>query len=311
MSDVVVRIKGLRKCYGRIVALDGMDLEVPRGALYGLLGPNGAGKSTTFGILCGWLQPTAGCAHVLGTPCDSLHRLRGRVAALPQDATFPRQVPVHSQLTHYGRLSGLDRKKARSEADRVLEQVDLEDVAPRKGYELSHGMLKRVGLAQALIGSPEVIFLDEPTAGLDPASSRHIKDVIASKATTATVIISSHNLAEIQEICSHGAILDRGHLVVDGTIDDLTRRSAEVEVEIREGATVPVDALRQAFGADHVDTQARFIRISFSNQDDVAWVIGKALRILLDHDVPVLGVRRGTTLETAFLEATSHAGAAS
>jgi ABC-2 type transport system ATP-binding protein len=304
MSDPVVSIRGLRKVYGSVVAVDNMDMEVPRGALFGLLGPNGAGKSTTFGICCGWLRPTAGEASLLGVPSDRLHELRGRLAALPQDAWFPRHIPVHIQLTHFGRLGGLPKAEAVRETERVLDQVGLAHAAGRKGIELSHGMLKRVGLAQALIGKPEVVFLDEPTSGLDPASGRKIKDVIASLAPAATVVISSHNLAEIQEICTDGAILDHGKLVVKGTIDDLTRRSAEIAVEVRVGTELPEAAMHEAFGAEHVAVEPGVIRVTFSSQEDVAEVIATALRILLDANVPVLGVHRGTSLETAFLEIT-------
>jgi ABC-type multidrug transport system ATPase subunit len=304
MSDAVVSIRGLRKVYGSVVAVDDMNMEVPRGSLFGLLGPNGAGKSTTFGICCGWLRPTAGEASLLGVPSDRLHELRGRLSALPQDAWFPRHIPVHVQLTHFGRLAGLSGAEAQRETERVIDQVGLSEAAGRKGIELSHGMLKRIGLAQALIGKPEVVFLDEPTSGLDPASGRKIKDVIAGLVPEATVVISSHNLAEIQEICTDGAILDHGKLVVKGTIDDLTRRGAEIAVEVRAGADIPEAKLRGAFGAEQIDVQPGIVRITFSSQRDVAEVIAEAMRILLDAGVPVLGVRRGTSLETAFLEIT-------
>ncbi|OGQ84596.1 MAG: hypothetical protein A2289_14885 [Deltaproteobacteria bacterium RIFOXYA12_FULL_58_15] len=304
MSSKVIEIEGLRKTYGSVVAVEGMSLTVSRGSLFGLLGPNGAGKSTTFGICCGWLRPTAGSAAILGTRCGELHRLRGKVSALPQDAMFPRQIPVRSQLIHYGRLAGLGVDDANSEAERALELVGLVDVARRRGIELSHGMLKRVGLAQALVGKPEVVFLDEPTAGLDPASARQIKDVIAGLVPEATVVFSSHNLAEVQEICTDGAILDHGRVVVQGTIDDLTRRGAEIAIEYRKGATLPNEALNSTFGAEHVKVDGGIIRITFPAERDVAEVIGEAMRVVLEAEVPVLAVNRGTSLETAFLEIT-------
>ncbi len=304
MSAPVVSVRGLRKQYGPVVAVDALDLEVPRGSLYGLLGPNGAGKSTTFGVMCGFLRPTAGSATVLGVPSRELHRLRGRVTALPQDAAFPRNVSVLAQLTHFARLAGLPASSARSEAQRVLELVGMSGAQNRRGGELSHGMAKRVGLAQALLASPEVIFLDEPTAGLDPASSRQLKDLIAKLAPTVTVVLSSHNLSEVQEICTHGAILDRGKLVAHGTLDELTRRGAEVAIDIRDGAQVPREKLVQLFGKDAVSQDGPRLRITFSSQSDPAEVIGRALRVLLDHQVPVLGVHRGTSLERTFLEVT-------
>jgi ABC-2 type transport system ATP-binding protein len=305
MNAPAIRANALTKRYGRVVAVDSLDMEVPRGAVFGLLGPNGAGKSTTFGIMCGWLHADAGSVTVLDTPSRELSRLQGKVTAMPQDAAFPPQVAVHRQLAYYGVLSGLDAIAADREASRVLELVGLRDASNRRGNQLSHGMLKRVALAQALIGNPEVVFLDEPTAGLDPASARHIKDIVASLAHDATVVISSHNLAEIQEICTHGVILDKGKRVAAGTIGELTHRGTEINIEIGEGTPPPLSTLTEAFGADFVTlVDPRTLRVVCSAKADVAQVIGQALRILLDHGTPILGLRRGSSLESAFLEAT-------
>jgi ABC-type multidrug transport system ATPase subunit len=305
MSGAVIRTRGLSKRYGRTTALANLELEVPRGAVFGLLGPNGAGKSTTFGILCGWLRADAGEATVLDTKSHELSRLSGKVSAMPQDAAFPPQVSVEQQLRFYGRLGGLLASEAEKEAKRVLSLVELADAAGRRGNQLSHGMLKRVALAQALLGKPEVIFLDEPTAGLDPATARHIKDVIAAQAPRATVVVSSHNLAEIQEICTHGAILDKGQQVAAGTIAELTRSGTEITIELGPNAQVPLDALAARFGAESVALlDAQTLRIVSPSTTDVAQVISGALRVLLEHETPILGVRRGTSLERAFLEAT-------
>ena len=225
MSESVIQTEGLGKRYGHTLALDGLDLAVPRGSIFGLLGPNGAGKTTTFGILCGWLAPTAGFASVLGQAPQQLHRLHGRAAVLPQDALFPPQVPVLPQLCHYGRLMGLGTS-ALAEAERVIDAVGLTEAKRLRGDQMSHGMMKRLALAQALLGRPELVLLDEPTSGLDPKSARAIKDLIASLAPATTVLLSSHNLAEVQEVCTHGAILDHGKLVASGSIDELTRRMA-------------------------------------------------------------------------------------
>lgn len=306
MSDPVVMVRGLRKEYGNTVALANLDLEIPRGARFGLLGPNGAGKSTTFGILCGWLRATAGSATVLGTPTPELHQLRGRVTALPQDAYLPDHVPLLEQLTHYRRLSGAPADQARADARGALEAVGLGDSLQRRGHELSHGMHKRAGLAQALLCDPEVMFLDEPTAGLDPKSARQIKDLIARQPPQTTVVLSSHNLSDVQELCTHGAILDRGQLVTAGMMETLTRRGAEVTIETRPDAALPWDALRNAFGPDGAQQpQPHILRIVFPTDADPATVIGQALQILLNHHVPVLGVQRGTSLERAFMQLTA------
>lgn len=324
LSEAAVTARGLHKRYGRTVALAGLDLEIPRSSIFGLLGPNGAGKSTTFGIFCGWLRATAGEARVLGVEAHRVHTLRGRVSALPQDAKFPSQIAVASQLAHFGRLVGLDGREARRQACETLERVGLSEVAAMRGNELSHGMLKRVGLAQALIGEPELVFLDEPISGLDPKTARHIKDLIASLAPQATVVLSSHNLSDVEEICSHGAILDQGGLVAAGALADLTRSGSEVAIEIAAGAVAPIDALRLAFGVDSVSQEGTTLRIvlpvsaetdgeangedTAANADQAEARIREALRILIDAEVSVLEVRRGTSLEDAFLAATDRGG---
>ena len=304
--SIAVEARGLHKWYGRTHAVDGLELSVPTGSVYGLLGPNGAGKSTTFGVLCGWLHASSGTTRVCDVPSGELHRLRGRVAALPQDANFPPHVTVRKQLAHFGRLQGLAATAALSEADRVLERVDLRDAARMRGSELSHGMAKRVGLAQALIGAPKVLFLDEPTSGLDPRSARRIRDLVESLAPEATVVVSSHNLAEVQEICTHGAILDRGRLTVAGTIDALTRRENEILIVVEPNAALPEAALTAAFGPDAISrTGADRLVIRYASDRRPSDVIGHALRILLDSGTPILG-ERGTSLESAFLELTGE-----
>lgn len=306
MSSPVIVARGVSKRYGSVTAVAALELEVPRGAVFGLLGPNGAGKSTTFGILCGWLRADTGEATVLDVPSGALAQLGGRVSAMPQDAAFPPQVSVEQQLRFYAVLAGLTPAEAAREVQRVLALVELSDAAVRRGNQLSHGMLKRVALAQALLGSPEVIFLDEPTAGLDPASARHIKDVIAAQAPRATVLVSSHNLAEIQEICTHGAILDKGRRVSAGTIAELTRSGSEITIELGARAKPPLAALKARFGDDCVALlDAVTLRILCPSTTDIAQLIGSVLGVLLEHGTPILGVRRGTSLERAFLEATS------
>ncbi|MBW2275390.1 MAG: ABC transporter ATP-binding protein [Deltaproteobacteria bacterium] len=304
-GESVVSVRGLHKRYGSTVAVESVDFDVPRGAVFGLLGPNGAGKSTTLGILCGWLRASQGSATMLGRPCHALYALRGRVASLPQDAGFPPQIAVGEQLAHFARLQGFSSSAARKEAERALDLVDLRDAAAMRGLELSHGMLKRVGLAQALMGSPEVVILDEPTAGLDPKNARRIKDLIASLAPERTVLVSSHNLADIQEICSHGLILDRGRVVALGDIAALTRRGAEITIEFAAGAELPSAALVARFGQDQVEMREGSLRIRFASEEETAEVIADALRLLLDANTPILGVDRGTSLEKTFLEITS------
>lgn len=312
-SQPALTVRQLHKRYGNHTALESLDLQVERGSVFGLLGPNGAGKTTTFGILCGFLSPTSGHAAVLDTPVQQLHRLRGRVAALPQDTQFPAHVRIGEQLRHFGRLMGLSADVAQREASRVLEAVGLPEVAKRKGDELSHGMAKRVGLAQAMIGPPEVVFLDEPTAGLDPRSSHQVKSLIEGMAPRTTVVLSSHNLVDVQEICTHGTVIQHGRVVASGTMETLTRRGNQVSFDLRRTtpSLLPWTTLKGAFGDEAVrlEPQPEHERlvVTYAASRNPSDVIGQVLTLLLEAKVPILGVTRGTSLETAFLEATDTA----
>ena len=304
--SIALQTQNLTKHFGSVKALNGLSVTVPKGAVYGLLGPNGAGKSTTFAILCGWLKPSEGTSTILDVPSSKLHTLRGRVAVLPQDAAFPHKLTVLQTLVHFGRLMGQPKADAKREALQRLEEVGLSDAGNQLGSQLSHGMAKRAGLAQALMGTPDVLLLDEPTAGLDPNNSRRIKDLIASQAPRATVLISSHNLSEIQEICTHGVILDQGRMSAMGTISELTRRGAEITIEVDPNSPVPMDLLTAKFGANNIDrSKPEFLKVLFESERDPAEVIADSMRILLDNNTRVLGVHRGTSLEKAFLELTS------
>ncbi len=302
---IVVQCEGLVKAYGAQRAVDGLNLEVPQGAIFGLLGPNGAGKSTSFGILCGWLSPTAGRSTVLGVPSSELWRVAGRVSALPQDAHFPAQLTLRQQLVQYARSAGMQTAAARKDADRVLELVGLQEAAGKRSGQLSHGMHKRAGLAQALLGNPEVVFLDEPTSGLDPRTARHIKDLIGSLAGKATVVVSSHNLAEVQEICTHGAILDRGRLLVSGTIASLTRQGAEFSIRCGRLPDAAFAELGAVFGAQNVARLTPLsVRITYTTDRAQDEVTSQALSTLLAAGATVVEVNPGTSLETAFMNLT-------
>ena len=297
---LIVRAEGLTKRYGRVRALDSLDLQVEEGSLFGLLGPNGAGKTTAFGILCGWLKADSGSASILGVASHLLHTLGGKVAALPQDATFPPQIAIRDELAHLAVLQGMSGSKARREADRVLDAVGLAERKKAKTRELSHGMKTRLSIAQTLIGGPAVIFLDEPTGGLDPKNARQIRDLIASLVPRTTVILSSHNLAEVQELCTHAAILDHGQLRFSGPVEELTRTRGEVIFELAPGPLPPLDEIQS-----RLDVVARLkaglLEVRYSEERKAVNIIRGVIEIMYRHQVGILGVRRGVPLEGAFL----------
>src|SRR5262245_26135379 len=197
-EQVVVRIEDLTKHFGRVKALEGVSFDTPANSIFGLVGPNGAGKTTLFSLAAGFLKPTRGWIEVLGIDVENISALRGRLSILPQDALFQANVPILEQLIFFGRLNGLSWEAARAEAIEALNIVGLGEAASRNPRVLSHGMAKRLGIAQAFLGAPEVVILDEPTSGLDPANARSIRHLVRDLRRTGTVVISSHNLREIQ-----------------------------------------------------------------------------------------------------------------
>lgn len=207
----LVNCKGLTKQYGSSLALNKVDLSLDSGAPIALIGPNGAGKTTLFSILCGFLRPSSGAITVLGATPGSAE-LHNRLAALPQDAQLDPRFSIGHQLVLFATLQGYSRKQARSEAMRVLERVGLPETYDMKPESLSHGMRKRVMFGQTLLGKAELILLDEPTAGLDPPNVKVMRNLISDASSEATFVISSHNLDELEKVCSSVVHLEKGAL---------------------------------------------------------------------------------------------------
>ncbi|MGL5392158.1 MAG: ABC transporter ATP-binding protein [Shewanella sp.] len=207
----LIECQGLSKSYGNKRALAEVSFSVNAGAPIALVGPNGAGKTTLFSLLCGYIAPSAGSIHIFGEAPGS-PKLLGKIAALPQDAALDPHLTIASQLTLFARLQGMPKRLAAKEALRVLALVDLVEVAEHKPPSLSHGMSKRVAIAQALIGSPQLVFLDEPTAGLDPANAKKIRELVKTLSPSTTFVISSHNLDELEKLCDQVLYLDKGTL---------------------------------------------------------------------------------------------------
>ncbi len=228
--DSAIVIRNISKNFGRHTVLNNVSFSVPRGSVFGLLGPNGAGKTTLMGLIAGFLRPTSGDAQVLGVDVGSIDKLAGKIGILPQDAKFLRGMSVGKQLVLYAKMSGVCSADAHKEALAVLTKVGLADSIDKKPKELSHGMHKRLGIAQALIGNPEVVILDEPKAGLDPASASIVRQIVRGFGPKVTLVISSHDLAEIQRMCSHVAILDKGILQECTAMESLTKGSERVRM---------------------------------------------------------------------------------
>ena len=246
MNAPALQTRGLRRAYGATVALDGLDIEVPRGVVCGLVGPNGAGKTTAFGIIAGLVQADAGSVDLLGEGPFDPARHKGRVTLLPQDCELPPDVPVGLLLTWYARLQGMTGAEARRAAETVLDEVALADRAGQRVKQLSHGMRRRVAVAQALLGRPALILLDEPTSGLDPHLVVRMRQVLRARVPQATLVVSSHVLAELEATCDHVVFMERGRCVAQGLLAEVTGRSRQVVIRLGQPAAAWVTVVEAA-----------------------------------------------------------------
>ena len=224
---------GLSKHYGDIQALDGLTLSVPYGSIFGFLGRNGAGKTTTMRLLAGLALPTAGKAWVAGMETTSAKRqARLRFGYLPQDPAFYKWMSAREYLDYVGQIQGLGRTDRESQIDRLLALSDLQEAAMRRIGGFSGGMLQRLGIAQALMGDPPVLLLDEPTSSLDPAGRYEVLDMISQLRGRVTVFLSSHILTDIERVCDTVAILHKGRLVLVSGKDELLEQHPVNAVEL-------------------------------------------------------------------------------
>ncbi|WIE60592.1 ATP-binding cassette domain-containing protein [Curtobacterium sp. MCLR17_032] len=228
-TDLAISTEGLRKVFHKQRAVDGIDLAVPRGSVFGFLGPNGSGKTTTIRMLLGLSSATGGSIQVLGEPMPTaLRSVLPRVGALVEGPAF---YPYLSGRANLSRFDAADpTSDPRSRKDRVasaLDRVGLTHAADKKAHAYSLGMKQRLGLANALLTPRELLVLDEPTNGLDPQGTREVRNLIRSLADDGTtVFVSSHLLAEIEQVCTHAAVMRTGQLVAQGTLDDLRSAGA-------------------------------------------------------------------------------------
>ena len=220
-SEYVIETEGLKKSFGDQVAVDGVDLRVPRGSAFGYLGPNGAGKTTLIRVLLGLTQPSAGTMRVLDRPMPKERsRALARVGAIVEEPGFHRHLSGRENLSV---AAAAREPEAHTRIDKVLEQVGLADRADDRVLTYSQGMRQRLGIARCLLSDPELLILDEPTNGLDPGGIQEFRALVRSWiAEGRTLILSSHLLDEVEKICDYVAIVDRGKIVAQGTLSELT-----------------------------------------------------------------------------------------
>jgi ABC-2 type transport system ATP-binding protein len=250
-----VSVSGLTKVFKSgltkraFVAVRDLSLTVKSGEVYGLIGPNGSGKSTTMKVILGLLAPTAGETRIFGRDSKEVAS-RSEVGFLPENPYFYKHLTGLETLLFYGRLCGLSGAKLRERAAEMLALTDLEDAAGRRVVGFSKGMLQRLGLAQALIHEPRLVVLDEPTAGVDPAGSRKIRDLILSfRERGLTVLVTSHLLEQMQEVCDRVGIMAHGVMVKEGRLEDLIAVENQTELVLENVDEALLGRIREMVAA--------------------------------------------------------------
>jgi len=264
MEEIAVRIRDLRKVFPvplrrrQVTALKGISLEIPSGHVYGLLGPNGSGKSTTLKILLGLVTPTSGISEIFGIPSHEV-RSRADVGFLPENPYFYKFLTGVETIAFHGRLCGLRGAALKNRIAELLDLTGLGEAGERRVGTYSKGMLQRIGLAQAMVHDPRLLILDEPTAGVDPAGSRQIRDLILQlKERGKTVLLTSHLLEQVQDVCDRIGILAKGELVRDGSLDLLTGVSGQTEFVLENASPelrAEIERLASSHGARLLETR--------------------------------------------------------
>jgi ABC-2 type transport system ATP-binding protein len=315
-SVIALRAENLRKSYAGVVAVESLSLEVDAGNVVGFLGPNGAGKTTVIRILSTLLAPDSGTFTVADFPHTRPIEIRRRLGVLPESAGYPHGQTGEEWLTFHARLFGQTRAGARATAMRLLDEVGLARRGRSRISAYSRGMRQRLGIARALVNDPEVVFLDEPTLGLDPAGQLQVLELVTRIAREygVTVVLSTHLLAEVEHVCDRVLILNHGRVVADGTVADVTRRAAAPR---RAVVQVPGEHLERALttlqqqGVDAVSTAAgprAELELTLPDEATPERTASDALGCLLASGIPVVAFTlEGGRLSDAFLAVTGAA----
>jgi ABC-2 type transport system ATP-binding protein len=321
MAEATLEAHTVSKSYGGLTALDGLDWTVRAGEVVGLLGPNGAGKTTAIRVLTTVLSATSGSFSVAGIPHTSPIEIRRRIGVLPESAGYPEEQTGQEFLRYHARLFGHSRGSAATMAETLLYEVGLAERGESRIGTYSRGMKQRIGIARALVNDPLVVFLDEPTLGLDPAGQREVLRLVQgiARGRGASVVLSTHFLDEVEETCSRVLILNRGRVVADGTVAEITRRAAaprrgrlRVPPELRERALATLACAPGVVNARPAGGQPDWLTVTVNGSAaasaEARGEFMDAIRVLIDAHVPLLAFElEGARLSDAFLSMTEAA----
>jgi ABC-2 type transport system ATP-binding protein len=284
---IAIKTEELTKCYGVVEALHKLTLEVPENVVFGFLGPNGAGKSTTIKLLTAFAQPTSGRAFVAGEEVtgDNL-ALRAKIGFLPDVPAFYDWMTGREFLHLVGELHSLSANEVKNRAEEMLEMVELKKAGNRRIGGYSRGMRQRLGIAQALINHPKVIFMDEPTSALDPIGRREVLELVSRLKQTATIFMSTHILSDVERVCDMVGIINKGNLIAVSSVSDLQKQYAcsMFEMEFQEDGSRFVESLKQIpwlakpeFLADHGHPMVRVTAVDIARaKKELPHVIGES-----------------------------------
>jgi ABC-2 type transport system ATP-binding protein len=297
MSNLL-EISGVHKHYGSTKALVNINLKIEQAAAIGLVGKNGAGKTTLLSILSGALRPSSGKVLILGETPQTI-AATGKLNILPQDATFKKGIPVRKQLVLFARLQGMSQVQADSSLDALLSELGECDFVNKAPEKLSYGQRKRVGIVQAFLGSPKLVILDEPTAGLDPVVANDVRKLIRKLSRDSAFIISSHNLYEIEDICSSVIILDKGKLLASKPISELASKDSSISLSLNRApeaellsALKDIDAISE-IKLDSVNKEKLILQLSSQGIDDLQLQIQ---RTIMEQGYTITEFSRGKAL---------------
>jgi ABC-2 type transport system ATP-binding protein len=306
----MIQVKNLNKSYSGVNTLHNLNFSVNKGEIVGFLGPNGAGKTTTMRILTGYFPPTSGTVKIAGYDIveDSLNA-RKHIGYLPENVPLYSDLTVSEYLGYFAQLARVPSKMRKSEIKEVMSKTGLFSVQDKLISAISRGYRQRVGLAQALLGKPDVLILDEPTVGLDPVQIVEIRDLIKDLAKNQTVILSTHILPEVNQICNRVLIINQGKIVADGSVDDLiSKERTQTNLRLVVGgdykkALELVQNFSSVSKAEHIHQHGENILVVHSNED----IRKPLLREMINKDIDLLEFRHeAVDLESVFIKLVTH-----
>jgi ABC-2 type transport system ATP-binding protein len=308
-SDLVVETYKLTKIYqNRQIALNDVTLKVEPGCVLGLLGPNGAGKTTLLRLILGLHRPTAGWARVFGqTMTPNAAALRRRIGYIPTNPQFPRGMTPITYLDYIARLFGLPAQVRKPKLASLIRAVDLLHVSGDSVDGFSNGMTARLAVATSLINEPDLLIWDEPTHGLDVEARRSILELIKTLAKEKTLIVCSHNLGDIDEVCNHAAVMSRGHLIYFGSLQDLKGRMRRNHYELdlegdQKAITKAMQTIKGMTEFKMVNLRQRRLELRLAEEANTTGALANVFMALADSKVTLISIRSVGQTEQAFLD---------